>query len=248
MNLKVLEGTFIKNFFSVTGILLNKKEVLEIKGKIKELAKKEIKNKIETKLGGDYLRIDELRIEINNVIDKVEANDVFGMFESFDFIKNSFIKENINSIINKKEKNYIEPNEFKEFLSFLLAKEIENFKEKFIFYENNQKIEINEYKKKELVILALAENKIILKKILNKYGEIKESGLVFEKIKKEINLKYSKKNIELIKELKKTKKITTTREKNDQYVFRRYIKKEAIVDLKHLSAYFEILERKMVRF
>lgn len=248
MNLKVLDGTFIKNFFSITGILLDKKEIPKVREKIKELAKNIIKKEVETKLGGDYLRIDELRIEINEVIDKIGTNDVFGLFDNFDFIKNDFINKNINFISTKKEAVYIEPEEFKEFLSYLLIEKVETYAEFFDFFEDNKKIEINKYKKKELLGLALAENKIIFKKNLNKYGIVKRNGIVYEKIKKQAILKYSKKNIELIKKLKTKNKIVTTREKNNQYIFRSYIKKEAIVDLKNLSAFFEILEKKMVRF
>ena len=173
MNLKVLDGTFIKNFFSITGILLDKKEIPKVREKIKELAKKEIKNEIETKLGGDYLRIDEIRKEINEVIDKIGANDIFGLFNNFDFIRNDFINKNINFISTKKEAVYIEPKEFKEFLSYLLIEKVETYTDFFDFFEDNKKIEINKYEKKELLRLALAENKIILKKNLNKYGIIK---------------------------------------------------------------------------
>lgn len=182
MMLEVKGENFIKNFFQATKKEILAKDIEEIKKRIKNLAIKKTREIVEEKLNGNWWEIDKVTKELYEFLPVYEMSRETGFFRNFNYIKESFILDNIEEILKNLElkKEIITKKEVKKYYSYIIQemimKNISNIK---VYVDNEEDI----FYKQDFAIEFMAGRKIIMATTVTKNSRIKIDDLVYKKKK-----------------------------------------------------------------
>ena len=180
MMLEVKGENFVKNFFQATKKEILVKDIEEIKKRIKNLAIKKTREIVEEKLNGEWWKIDKVAKELYEFLPFYEMSKETGFFRNFNYIKESFILDNIEEILKNLElkKEIITKIEVKKYYSYIIQemvkKNISNIK---VYIDDEEDI----YHKQDFAFEFMAGRKIIMATTVTKNSQTKLDDLVYKK-------------------------------------------------------------------